>query len=179
MCSSAFAQPTSFNQLNAAGKKNGYWKVFYNEHFELVTDSTKARYIDYEYYVNGDGFRYIYDKKFLNKMRIQYFPKDSIKDAKILNGEVLYYDKDNLLAYRDVFVDGIITKAHAYSYFPDSDRKYVLYHEEFIDFTKLYNNLVNSYYYEKKDYKIFREKWKIEEGYVIFKSWRKQKRIKL
>lgn len=174
-----YSQPDTLNKLTTTGKKTGYWKIYYNEHFELAPDSSKARYCDYEQYINGDVFRYIYDKKDRNELKIKYLPKDPLKDGKLLNGEVLYYNKSNNLSYKDEFIKGVITKMHTYSYFLDTEKKYVLYHEELIDFTRPYNNSNNSYYFEIKDYKVLRDTWKIKKGYVIFTSYRKQKTIKL
>ena len=173
------AQADTLNKLNAAGKKNGYWKICYNEHFELVQDTAKAKYCDYEYFINGDVFREIVEKKHQSEMKIKYIPKDAVKDVKVLNGEVLYYDKYNNLAYKDEFLNGVITKMHTYSYFLDSQKKYVLYYEELVDFTRPYNTSGNSYYYEKRNYKILKDKWDVKKGYVIFMSRNKQKTIKL
>jgi hypothetical protein len=180
VCFGLYSQPGPVNRFNEKNQKTGYWKSFFDKKMEYTKDSSQAVYFCYEYYINGDIFRYVLPKDPRYSLEIRYVPqKDSaMNNVKFLNGEVLYYNEKNL-AYKDEFVNGVVTKMHSYSYFLDTEKKYVLYYEELIDFTRPYNNNGNSYYFEKRNYKVLRDKWSVKKSYIIFTSKRKQKTIRL
>ncbi len=172
-----FSQPDTLNKLNDKGAKVGYWKTYYNSKLDKIQDTTNAKYKGFESYVNGVLFRGIDWKKEAGKHKISYVPTDNLTEKKVvLNGTVSYYDKYNLLVYKDEFFKGIITKSYAYSYFKDGSI-WTLYHEESYDYSKRYNN-ENSFYFEKKDYKVLRDKWVTTKGYLIYLKNGKTKKIK-
>jgi hypothetical protein len=48
----------SFNQYNSRKKKQGYWKVFFDERSFIITDSSAACFYGYVYYDNGKKIIY-------------------------------------------------------------------------------------------------------------------------
>lgn len=180
---SIFSQNDTLNKFNDKGKKFGYWKCFYNANMMVINDTTNAVYYDFEYYINGTPFRFIPPKVFGTVFKfkdyfdkIKYFPKDVKANGKLLNGTMLYYDKYDNITYKEEFLNGLVMKLHCNNYIRDN-KENILVYEELVDYTKPYNNK-NSYYFEKKDYKILRDKWKTKKGYVIYLDNGKTKKIK-
>lgn len=167
----------TLNRLNEKGDKIGYWKMYYNINLESVMDTINAKYISFDYYINGKIFRYTREKKKEGKIKIVYIPKDTLRDNRKLNGVVSYYDSDKNLAYKDEYSQGLLIKASSYSYY--FDKHYILYKEESIDYSRKYNNTENTYYHEVKDFKIFKDKWVSQKEYVLFTNKGTRKTIKM
>ena len=140
-----------FNQLNAKGKKHGYWKIHLDSSFR-IQDSINSTFQYYNFYSDGEKYFRIFDKR----------GRDSIaynKNSLLLNDTVWIYDgrkNKELVAYQ-VFSAG----------FPICYR--TVYSSEFIDnntffdFEKKYLNKEASFYYET-----YQEKDTLYKGYIWF-----------
>ena len=122
-----FSQSDTLNKYNNQRKKIGYWKCFYNANMIEIKDTTKAKYYDFEYYINGTPFRFIPPKvigiAFKSKDhfdKIQYHPKDVMVNGKMLNGTLLYYDKYDNIIYKEEFLNGLVMKLHCNNYIQDN-----------------------------------------------------------
>lgn len=166
----------TLNKYNDKGAKVGFWKTYYDSAFERVDDSLSAVHVGFEYYINGEIFRGILDKKHFPKGVIKYIPNDTIKHKNVLDGTITYYDKRNNLSFKEEFSNGVITKGHSYNFLKDNG-SYMLYYEELIDFTKTYEQNKDSYYFEVNNYRIFKERWDIRKMYVLYKHKNKRRYI--
>ncbi|MBL7917848.1 MAG: hypothetical protein JNM96_05595 [Bacteroidia bacterium] len=94
------------NQFDKEGKKNGIWKLYYNQYWHVVQDSSKALFYWYTYY--DHGLR-IYTEADWGCKTCKF--KDSLIDKhegnlKLLNGKYTWYDKKGNLFSEHYFKNG-------------------------------------------------------------------------
>jgi hypothetical protein len=143
------AQYDSLNKLDSKGRKQGYWLCYLNDKF-TPTDSSKAVYVGFDLYNNDQNLTKIgrlWGTKDLIFIDSVVHSSITINRFKVLNGKVLAYNKENLLIREDIYDSGHPVKFIAYCDYkkhPEDLGKIT----EITDFTKLYNNIRGTYYYE-------------------------------
>ena len=178
-----FPQADTLNKINDRGRYEGWWKILYDEKFQETTDTLHSKYCSLEYFINGVKFRGVLGKviSVLNfnyhPYKIKYTPNDSIKNDNVLNGKVLYYDKNNSISFSEIFVNGIISRFNCYTYSKIDNENIVIY-EDITDWTILYNNNPYSYYHEIIDNATLSGRTKIKMEYEVFSKIGKIQRIK-
>ena len=138
-----YAQADTLNQLNAKGKKNGYWKVYLDDKLEPVTSESSAYFYGYEYFDNGKNvFPFLYDK---GKIVYNSIVPDKGKPA-LLGGTFRWYNENGILTEENVYKDGYPFLIKNYFFpkkRPEEVSMQVLY------FDKQYNNTPGTCYYEE------------------------------
>jgi hypothetical protein len=144
-------QRDTLNKFNAKGNRQGYWICYLDNKFK-VTDSLKGIYVGFDLYDNGQnltqlgrqgnlGVEKIIDSLSLN-------PNKTDK-CKLLDGKILFYNKAGDLLNKEVFSQGHPVKFTSYCYY-DNHLESKGDYKEIVDFTKLYNGIKGTYYYESK-----------------------------
>ncbi len=142
----AFGQQDSCNKFNAQGKKNGYWKYFFDENV-FPTDSINASFWAYLYMDNGKfAFDYSRNGYGVKKHKNQYTYFDG---EKMIKGSpraifgtlrISYHKKDSsVLLCEYTFVNGCYPKV-----FREYDNGQL---QVLMDFTKKYNNMNGTFYF--------------------------------
>src|SRR6218665_1185890 len=102
------AQTDTLNQFNANGKKQGYWLCYLNNKFK-PTDSIKGIYVGFDLYDDGKNLTRIGKRRDLHRHRIvDSITSSGIKFGRftLLDGEILFYNKKNLLAAGEIYSQG-------------------------------------------------------------------------
>lgn len=143
------AQNDTLNRYNSKGKKQGYWLCFLDEKFKKC-DSLKGIYVGFDLYDNGQNLtriatmaRFSYNRKVDSLTPTDF----KIKNYKILNGKVLFYDKKNQLIVEHSYLNGYPEKYFAYC----TDLKYpecLGKISEMVDYTEKYNTVKGTFYAE-------------------------------
>ncbi len=136
-----YGQTTTFNKLDAKGKKTGYWKVYLNAN-AMLTDSANSYFYGYEFYDNDKAVPGIFEQvKEYSNIKLIFSGKTSTKGNPIaINGMLKEYfikeGKDELNAetcYRDGF--------------PQTFKEYLAGNIiTLADFTKRYNYIEGTYF---------------------------------
>lgn len=99
------AQPELINQLDK-GKKNGKWIVYLSADWKEVKDSTTAAYFKYTVFDHGKN---IYPASLRDKAwKLSHIEKNKLMkgNAKLLDGNYTWVDKDNHVRAIDEFKNG-------------------------------------------------------------------------
>lgn len=163
------SQSDTLNTYNARGKKDGYWLVYFDKHLQKV-DSTKAFYYGFDLYVDGANRTEIFSMKRIDTSRIEHVNRLTAKSGTftLLDGDFVYYGKRGKIKLVDSFKNGNpLSKA---VYFIDSDVPTPNCLEEYVDFTKKFNNQKGSFYIEYKFCNIDKGEsfWSMKKG----KKWK-------
>ena len=96
----------TLNQRDDKGKKNGTWKLYYNQYWHVVKDSSKAAYYWYTYY--DHGLR-VYTEAAWGcktcKFQDSLFSQQT-GNIKLLDGKYTWYDKKGNLFSEHYFKNG-------------------------------------------------------------------------
>jgi hypothetical protein len=144
-----FGQDT-LNKFNSAGRKTGYWKMFLNKNL-ISTDSSESYFIVLIPFDNGKPIIKNYKRKWrLDSVACDHpFPQKG--NPVFLNGTFQWFDKKNKCVfakesyknsyptYFSYYIPNVLDKS------PGHDT--IMYLNEFVDFTRRYDNLPGSCYY--------------------------------
>ena len=143
----SFSQPTNLNKLNSKGKKTGYWLQYLDNNL-LVTDSVNSFFKGYEYYDEGQKVFKFESEGFRKKNKAKYKGILPEKGRPVLiNGTFIWTgEKDTIPFIEERYKEGHpeIFK----EYFKDSIDG-IIKTQTTIDFTKTYNNITGTFYYEE------------------------------
>lgn len=141
----SYAQIDSINQINADGKKNGYWMV-YLDTFMQETDSADAYFYGYDLYDNGE-IVYCYSRRgeaWRKRCTLEYSGVLPEKGKPVLiNGTLKFFENGRLVSL-EIYKDGNPLFWEAYTY-GKNDTLRAGFIETFY-FDKLYNNIPGTYY---------------------------------
>lgn len=165
-CISLYGQTDTLNQLNDKGKKDGTWEVFLDKWLNPVQSKDSAYFIAYELYDNGERI-FKHDKN-------QNADADSISYNKtwptkgkpeLLDGIFEWFSKDGRILVHEEFKNGWPWLYNFYYY--ELRNKSHLAGNEILDWSKKYNDINGTYFYE----------WKSTETVFYRSGWyRKGKR---
>lgn len=143
------SQNDTLNQYNAKGKKDGYWRVYFDKHLQKV-DSSKAFYYGFDLYVDGANRTEIFSMKRIDTARIEHANRLTTKSGTLtfLDGDFVYYSKNGKNKFIDTYKQGCVQTMSVYNI--DSNNPISDCRTEHLDFTKKYNNQRGSFYYENR-----------------------------
>jgi hypothetical protein len=167
--SNLFSQNLSdtINKYNDKHKKIGFWQVYLNEYANKV-DKKNAFYIGYELYDNVGECVYPFSKHPRpKKYIIKYSGITSQRgNPTPINGILKLLYKNGNPSYEELYQNGrpVLIKAFRW------DKNGICSMEEILDYTKMFNNIDGTFYYELfgYDHKLF------QHGYYkkSVKGWR-------
>lgn len=148
---SALSQGDSLNQYNIKGKKQGYWLCYLDEKF-IATDSTKGKYVAFDYYDNGQNLTKIGQ---IRSNSLVFKIKDSIELLKykgtkyvILNGRISFYNKKNFLIIVEYYKKGSPYKHFCFNDDLSLGKSCEGTYTQIIDYSRKLNDIIGTYYYE-------------------------------
>jgi hypothetical protein len=148
-------QTDTLNKFNSKGKKDGYWLQYLDFNL-LPTDSLNSYYKGFELYDNGKALYQFKEVKGLKKTKLTTSMK-SVKGFPVLiDGFFKWeYPTDSIPAITKEFKNGHPTIAKYY--YPIKLRDTLFNGSmEIVDYTKRYNGIRGSYYYEcQRNTKVF------------------------
>jgi len=142
------SQGDTLNRFNQKGKKDGLWKVYLNQYLKPVDAIENAYFQAYERYDNGQiVFKFYSDKYDWKKFSFKYSqPLPKIGYPEVLNGSVGCYEPNGEIMYQYDFKNGLPVHYKYFSYYANNPKICGFY--EVHDWSKKYNDLDGSYYYE-------------------------------
>lgn len=159
-----FAQSPAINKLDKKGKKQGEWIVYLDNKWINVKDTSKAKFIAYDKYINGKSYCSLIGKF---KMPSKHESSDI---QKMLNGEHKWYDRKNRLNAVYNFNNGRIETIKHYRKNGEL--------EFFYDFNITYNNdpltFLLYWYYPVTGKSTLFMHTKGKKGYYGLYQWDKQ-----
>ena len=137
-----YSQSDTLNKRNANDKKNGYWKVYLDDKSN-PTDSVNAYFFGLELYDNGEGVFQYFKAKWKKQQRLVFEGTTPRKGFPVaIKGKFTWYDKKNKLSAEETYDNG--QPIYLKSFGCDDSRPY-----EDLDFTKKYNNIPGTYFYQE------------------------------
>jgi len=137
------SQIDTLNRLTDKGKKTGYWMEYFDKNV-LPTDSSNAFFYGFQYYDNGQklfSFQRIKNKL---KMRLESNTNLPPKGKPILlNGNFKWF-KDSIIQLDESYANG---RPVLYKVYKKRNLTNLNEPMEIVDFTKLYNNIPNTFHY--------------------------------
>jgi hypothetical protein len=121
--------------------KAGLWKVFLDEKFKIISDSSKAFYYGYETYDNGNS---LYPLVQFKKGIITSL-KSEVGKPIPLNGALIIQYKNGKVSTEANYSNGFPTIWYGYRW--DKTGRCTM--KESLDYSKQYKNQPGSFYYEK------------------------------
>ncbi|MBP6755061.1 MAG: hypothetical protein KA210_02855 [Bacteroidia bacterium] len=170
-----FSQVDTLNRYSNNGKKDGVWKVFLNQYL-IPIDSSNAYFFAYERYDNGQiVFEFYRENLSWKDFSFKYSkPLPKIGYPEELNGRVECFEPNGEIMFQYDFHNGFPIYYKYYQYYADNPKK--CGYNEIKDWSKKYNDLAGSYYYQalwdgkllvvgwfKKD----KKKWKLKKEKII------------
>lgn len=122
LCSNAgFGQSDTLNQVDSNGLKQGYWIVYLNADWKVVSDSTQASYQRYAYYINNGNLYPMasWGKKGYTLKKNGVIIKAINGNSAMLNGKYEWYDQKGRILSTHVLKNGIY---QSYTYYDKSGR---------------------------------------------------------
>lgn len=146
----AIAQSDTLNRFNVENKKDGYWKVLLDKKADRVTGISDAYFYGIELWDNGERvFEY---SKHHWEDKLVFDGVMPVKGQPVfLTGTFKSFDKKGRLMCEETYENGFPVSIK--SYMRSSDKKdNSTYLFEYLDFSKKYNNIPGTYYYEEHFY---------------------------
>ncbi|MBK8367897.1 MAG: hypothetical protein IPL10_10875 [Bacteroidetes bacterium] len=139
------SQSDTLNKFNTKGKKTGYWKVLLDEKINPTKINGDAHFYCFEFWDEGKNVTQI-DKHRWKKNKLICDNSLPNKGNPIpISGKFKWFDKKGRLISEEVYENG--NPIYFKSYFiKKSDT--TLHINEDIDFTKRYNNIIGTFYFE-------------------------------
>jgi hypothetical protein len=98
MSAASFGQAEPLNQIDSVGRQNGKWVMYYDKYCSVVSDSNKASYYCYVYYLHGR--RYVTKSSWGNKdgKLVDSVASPQVNRIKLLDGKYTWYDKNGKIS---------------------------------------------------------------------------------
>lgn len=146
---SSLAQNDTLNQYNSNHKKEGFWICYLDKNLKL-SDSTNATYYGYELFDDG------INRTHLAKRNMKVFLVKQPKELKDTSRLVLL-DGKFILSNKNGTEKSIEEYRNGYSYIfrgltTNKAKNIYDFEQEYLDFSKRYNNQLGSFYYEERSY---------------------------
>lgn len=145
MAANMESQNDTLNQVNPSGKKTGYWKQFLDQNLSPV-DSIESYYYGYEFYDAGHPvFRYTKNWWLKDSRLISMGTASKKGHPALLEGTFKWFGSTDSLPFSvEIYKNGYPVALYAYHYCPE----HAWHANEFVDFTRQYNNTRGSFYFE-------------------------------
>ncbi|MCC6372192.1 MAG: hypothetical protein IT236_14405 [Bacteroidia bacterium] len=164
-------QTDTLNKLSTSGKKNGYWKVFLDEHADPVESIEKACFYGIELYDNGEHVQKYYKHK-VSGLTMKF---DGVLPPKgkpeLINGTFTWFDNKGFLQSLETYKNG--QPLYIKSYHVLKNKTDTINHPfEDLDFTIKFNNIAGTFYYREHHLdSTFTEYWfrKGKRGWRVYK----------
>lgn len=179
----SFTQEDSLNQFKGNRKKDGLWKVYLDQYLNPVDSIQKAYFYAFERYDNGQVVFKFYKEKYLSNDSVAHTQQFSeLGNPIILDGKIEWFESDGKIMKQFEFKNGFPVYYKSYQYYANNPTK--CGYNEIRDWSKKYNDLAGSYYYEafwdgkllvvgwfkkdKKKWKLMKEKTTKNSGLILF-----------
>ncbi len=177
------AQKDTLNRFSENGKKEGIWKVYLDQYLNPVDSVQKAYFYAFERYDQGQiVFKFYKEKYTLNDSIAYSQPLSELGNPIVLNGTYKWFEPNGQIMKQYEFKNGFPMYYKSYQYYANDPKK--CGYNEIRDWSKKYNDLAGSYYYEafwdgkllvvgwfkkdKKKWKLMKEKTTKNSGLILF-----------
>lgn len=165
------AQNDTINQL-VKGKENGIWKVYLDSSLNLVDNIDSAFFIAFEAYDKGDRIFKHYKNRNKDADSVSYNSNWPTKgNPQVLSGVFEWFYKDGRVLEHEEYKNGWPWYWKSYIYYNNNPQKCGM--NEVLDWSKLYNGIFGTYYYEEfHDDKLYIHGWfkKGKRGWRVYKE---------
>ncbi|MCJ8288346.1 MAG: hypothetical protein HRT58_03365 [Crocinitomicaceae bacterium] len=145
---SCIAQNDSINQHNLKGKKHGVWIVYLDSLLSPVDSIYQAYFTGYESYDNGDRIFKYYEGQNSDADSVSYnFVRPVKGSPELINGVFKWFTSDGRILEHEEYENGWPKYYKSYQYYAKDIQKCGF--NEVLDWTKKYNGIEGSYYYEE------------------------------
>lgn len=143
----SFSQLDTLNKLNSKGKKTGYWKVFLDDKVNPTSNIENSYFYGFELWDEGENvFHYSKNRWKNNKMTFDGTLPEKGKPI-LITGTFKWFDTKGLFS-EEVYKNGNPVYIRSYTG-STSITDTVVHLFEDLDFTKKYNNINGTYFYQE------------------------------
>jgi hypothetical protein len=141
-----YGQLDSINQFDRNGKKHGYWTRYLDSNLNPI-DSSQSYFYGFEYFDEGKVVFKFNKHRFRKKFRHSFIDNSMTRGRpRVLDGSYFWFeDNDSLPDFIETYKHG---RPVTFIYYRQKCNHFPRIIHEYVDFTRTYNNIVGSYYYE-------------------------------
>jgi hypothetical protein len=136
----------TLNKFSSRGRKQNFWKVYFDKNYKPC-DSANASFYGFDFYDNGKNLtKTMQTAKKANCVEHKDTLLDDSSAPKAISGQFIFYYKKRATKYVEIYLQGRPLSYSAYNLNHANRANDCL--TEYLDFTKLHDKQIGSFYVE-------------------------------